>query len=76
MVNTLSYQMYRHERGFTAAEQRAQDARAGETAVALRDLRLSLGRGLRLGHRASARGVADAVTASVRFGVECTVREG
>ena len=39
MVYPLSYQMYKYEHGLTAAEQRAADVRAGETAAALRDLR-------------------------------------
>ena len=40
----LSYQMYKYERGLTAAEQRAADVSTGEIAAALRDLRLHLGR--------------------------------
>ena len=67
MVYTLSYQMYKYEHGVTAAEQRAADVRAGEAAAALRDLRLRLGRALRPRRRVrSARGAADAMTASVR----------
>ena len=67
MVYTLSYQMYKYEHGLTAAEQRAADVRAGEVAAALRDLRLHLGRTFRPRHRVrSARGAADAMTASVR----------
>ena len=67
MVYTLSYQMYRCERGLSAAEQRAADVRAGEAAAALRDLRLHLGRVFRPGHRVRpARGTADAMTASAR----------
>jgi len=67
MVYTLSYQMYKYEHGLGAAEQRAADVRAGEAAAALRDLRLRLGRGFRLGHRGRpTRGAADAVTASAR----------
>ena len=69
MHYTLSYQIYKYEHGFSiaAAEQRAADVRAGEVAAALRDLRLSLGRAVRLGHRARpARGPADAVTAPGR----------
>lgn len=67
MVYTLSYQMYKYENGLGAAEQRAADVRAGEAAAALRDLRLCLGRGFRLGHRGRpTRGAADTVTASAR----------
>jgi hypothetical protein len=67
MVYTLSYQMYKYEHGLSAAEQRAADVRSGEAAAALRDLRLCLGRAFRLRHRVrSARGTADAMTASVR----------
>jgi hypothetical protein len=63
MVYTLSYQMYKYEHGLAAAEQRAADARAGEAAAALRDLRRSLGRAFRPRHRVrTARGTADAVT--------------
>jgi hypothetical protein len=47
MVYTLSYQMYKCEHGLSTAEQRAADVRAGEAAVALRDLRLGLGRWFR-----------------------------
>ena len=68
MIYTLSYQQYKYERGLSAAEQRAADARAGETAAAVRQLRASLGRAFRPGHRVRpARGSADAVTAPVRF---------
>ena len=64
---TLSYQMYKYEHGLTAAEQRAADIHAGETAAALRDLRLRLRRAFRPRHRVqSARAAADAVTAPVR----------
>jgi hypothetical protein len=67
MVYTLSYQMYKYEHGLSVAEQRAADVRAGEAAAALRDLRLHLGRIFRPRHRVrSARGTADAMTASVR----------
>jgi hypothetical protein len=67
MLYTLSYQMYKYEHGLTAAEQRAADVRTGEAAAALRDLRLHLGRIFRLRRRVrSARGAADAMTASVR----------
>lgn len=67
MVYTLSYQMYKYEYGLTAAEQRAADARAGEAAAALRDLRLHLGRTFRRGRRMrSDRRAADAVTVPVR----------
>jgi len=48
MVYPLSYQLYTQERSLTAAEQRAADVRAGQTAAALRDLRACLGRGFRL----------------------------
>ena len=51
MVYTLSYQEYKYEHGLSAAEQRAADVRAGETAAALRDLRLRLGRVVRPRHR-------------------------
>ena len=51
MVYTLSYQEYKYEHGLGAAEQRAADVRAGETAAALRDLRLRLGRAFRPRHR-------------------------
>jgi hypothetical protein len=69
MHYTLSYQIYKYEHGLNvaAAEQRAADVRAGEVAAALRDLRLSLGRAVRLGRRARpACGPADAVTAPPR----------
>ena len=64
MIYTLSYQQYKYERGLTAAEQRAADVRAGETAAAARDLRARLGRTFRL---RSARRTADTMTAQVRF---------
>ena len=79
---SMSYQMYKSEHGLTtAADQRAADVHAGETAAALAaalgDLRLSLGRVLRLGHRVQparrvadarpGREAADAVTASARI---------
>jgi hypothetical protein len=68
MVYPLSYQLYKQEHGLTAAEQRAADRRAGETAAALRELRACFGRGFRLRHRVrSARGAADTATAPVRF---------
>jgi hypothetical protein len=68
MVYTQSYQMYKYEHGLTAAEQRAEDVRAGEAAAALRDLRLHLRRAFRPRHRVrSARGAADAMTAPVRI---------
>jgi hypothetical protein len=67
MLYTLSYQTYKYEHGLTAAEQRAADVSAGETAAALRDLRLHLGRSFRLRRRVRpARVAADAMTASVR----------
>jgi hypothetical protein len=62
-----SYQLYRYEHGLSAAEQRAADVRAGQFAAALRDLRIRLGRALRLTYRVRlARRMADAMTASVR----------
>jgi hypothetical protein len=66
MVYTLSYQMYKYEHGLAAVEQRAADIRMGQAAAGLRDLRLRLGRALRMGHRVRpAGGAADAMTASV-----------
>lgn len=41
MLHTMTYQLY------TAADQRPADLPSGEIAVALRDLRLSLGRAFR-----------------------------
>ena len=68
MVYPLSYQLYKQEHGLTAAEQRAADVRAGQTAAALRDLRACLRRGIRLRHRARpVREAADTATAPVRF---------
>ena len=70
---TPSYQMYKYEHGLhvSAAEQRAADMRAGETAAALGELRLRLVRALRArpSHRARPRRetVANVVGASVRF---------
>ena len=64
MIYTLSYQQYTYEHGLTAAEQRAADVRAGETAAALKDLRVRLGRTFRL---RPARRTADTTTAQVRF---------
>jgi hypothetical protein len=65
MVYTLSNQIYKYEHGLTAAEQRAADVRAGETAAALRELRAGLGRAFHLRHRARpAPGAAGAATAS------------
>jgi len=65
MMYSLSYQMCKCEHGLTAAEQRAADVHAGETAAALRELRLLAWRALRPGHRVRpARGVAGA---PVRF---------
>lgn len=67
-MNTLSYQTYRYERGLTTAEQRAADIRAGEAAAAVRDLRLRIGRALRLARRARLdRGAPDAMTAPARL---------
>jgi hypothetical protein len=66
MAYPLSYQVCKHEHGRTAAEQRAVDERAGEAAAALRDLRLRLGRSVRLRRRVRpAGGVADTRTAPV-----------
>ena len=68
MVYPLSYQLYKQEQGLTAAEQRAADVRAGETAAAVRDLRACLRRSFRLRHRVRpAREAADTITAQVRF---------
>ncbi|MGH3267828.1 MAG: hypothetical protein ACRDN1_01975 [Trebonia sp.] len=68
MVYTVSYQLYKYERGLTAAEQRAADVHAGETAAAVRDLRVRLGRSFRLRNCVRpARGAADTMTAPVRF---------
>jgi hypothetical protein len=65
MVYMPSHQMYKYEHGLSAAEQRAADVRAGETAAALRDLGLCLGRIFRPRHCVQpARGTADAVTGS------------
>jgi hypothetical protein len=44
MMYTLSSQLYKYEHGLTAAEQRAADVHAGETAAAVRDLRACLAR--------------------------------
>jgi hypothetical protein len=68
MVYPLSYELYKYERGLTAAERKAADVRAGETAAALRDLRSCLRRSFRLRHRVRpASGAADTITAPVRF---------
>ena len=67
MIYTLSYQQYKYERGLSAAEQRAADARAGETAAAVRQLRASLGRVFRLRPGSRSRETADTMTAQVRF---------
>jgi hypothetical protein len=64
MIYTLSYQQYKYERGLSAAEQRAADVRAGETAAALRNLRARLGRTFR---PRPARRTAETTTAQVRF---------
>ena len=61
---SLTYQTYKYEHALTAAEQRAADARAGETAAALRDLRFRLGRALRPGRRA--RPASEAASTAVR----------
>lgn len=68
MVYPLSYEMYKYERGLTAAELRSADVRAGETAAAVRNLRVRLGRSFPLRHRVRpARRAADTMTAQVRF---------
>jgi hypothetical protein len=68
MVYPLSYELYKYGRGLTAAEQRAADVCAGETAAAVRDLRVRLGRSFRLRHRVRPAGeAADTMTAPVRF---------
>ena len=68
MMYTLPSQQYKYERGLTAAEQRAADVHAGETAAAMRDLRVYLGRTFRPRHHARpARRTPDMVTAAVRF---------
>ena len=68
MLYTLSYQLYKYEHGLTAAERRAADVHAGETAAALSDLRRCLGHAFRPRRRMrSARGAADTMTPPVRF---------
>ncbi|TVZ00392.1 hypothetical protein EAS64_37810 [Trebonia kvetii] len=69
MLYTLSYQMYKYEHGLhiSAAEQRAADARAGEIAAAVHELRLCLGRAFRPRRRVRPARSADAVTAPARF---------
>jgi hypothetical protein len=68
MVYPLSYQLYKQQHGLTAAEQRAADVRAGESAAAVRDLRACLRRSFRLRHRVRpTRGAAGTITAQVRF---------
>jgi hypothetical protein len=65
MLYTLSGQMYKYEHGLSASEQRAADVHAGETAAALRDLRLCLERAFRPKHRVrTGRRAADVVTVS------------
>jgi hypothetical protein len=54
MLCTLSYQMYKYEHGLSAAEQRAEDVRAGEGAAALRDLGSCLRRALHVRRRPGA----------------------
>lgn len=66
MICTLSYQTYKYEHGLTAAEQRADDVRAGEAAAALRHLRLHLGRAFRLRGRMRSARRADTMAASVQ----------
>lgn len=50
MLYAMSYQMYKYEHGLpvSAAERRAADARAGEIAAALGELRMRAGRAFRL----------------------------
>jgi hypothetical protein len=65
MFYSLTYQVHGQERCLSAAEQRAADARIGEAAAALRDLRLRLGRAVRPSRRAlPGSGGVDAVTAA------------
>ena len=75
MVYSLSNQLYKYEHGLTAAEQRAEHARMGEAAAALRDLRRGLeclfrpsGRssGRPWGRVSPARVPADAMTTPAR----------
>ena len=65
MMYSLSYQIYKYEHGLTAAEQRAADVLAGETAAALRGLGLRLGHAVRRRH--DARLATDAAGESVRY---------
>ena len=70
MMYTQPYQLYKYERGLTAAEQRAADVHAGEIAAAVRDLRVRvrLGRTFRPRRRVRpASGAADTMTAPARF---------
>lgn len=77
MIYTLPYQLYKYERGLTAAEQRAADVHAGEIAAAARDLRVCLGRAFRLRHRVRpARGASDTLTVPVRFLSSARQRRG
>lgn len=50
MLYPMSYQMYKSEHGLplSAAERRAADARAGEIAAVLGELRIRTGRAFRL----------------------------
>ena len=65
MFYPQSDQLYRYEHGLSAAEQRVADVRAGEVAAGLRDLRLRLGRAVRLGRRVRpVREPADAIPAT------------
>jgi hypothetical protein len=67
MVYSLSNQLYKYEHGLTAAEQRAEHARTGEAAAALRDLRRCLGRAFWPRRRVRpARVPADAMTTPAR----------
>ncbi len=59
MVYPLSYQMYKYQHGLSAAEQRAADVCAGETAATLRDLRRGLRRAFRPRHRAPVRALSS-----------------
>jgi len=66
MLYTLAQQMYKYEHGLTATKRRAADARMGEAAATMRDLRRSLGGVLRFGRRGRPAGWAADVVAEVR----------
>jgi len=67
MLYTMSTQMFKYEHGLTAAQQRAEDVRAGEVAAALTGLGSQLGRVFRPRQRVrSARLAADATTVPVQ----------